>query len=115
MGSLLSCGNLAQLGNTGGLLKLTAGEVTPISQLHTPNAPTATVQVQGQVMEVAPLLQGGAYRLQDSSGSIWVLTTTTLPQVGENLQIKGEANYQRITIAGQDLGESYIRELERQT
>ncbi|WP_448562111.1 hypothetical protein [Trichothermofontia sp.] len=123
-GGLLSCGNLAQLDEPG-VVDVTAGEITPISQVLSQTQPDRSghaspgaslplpVQLRGQVMEVAPLLQGGAYRLQDRSGSIWVLTTASLPSVGETLRIQGEAHYQPITIAGQDLGEFYIRELDR--
>ncbi|WP_448572439.1 hypothetical protein [Trichothermofontia sp.] len=113
MGALLSCGNLAQRGEAEGLRDFPRGDITPISQLQQPRSTPATVHLRGQVMEVAPLLQGGAYRLQDTSGSIWVLTSTPLPPVGDTLQIQGEVRYQTITIAGQELGESYIQETER--
>lgn len=112
-GALLSCGNLAQPGDTDGLLDFPAVNVTPIGQLQPlPSTPT-TVYLRGQVVEVAPLLQGGAYRLEDTSGSIWVLTTAAPPAVGDTLQIQGETRYQNITIAGQDLGEPYVQETER--
>lgn len=112
-GALLSCGNLAQLGDMNGLMDLPPGDITPIDQLQQSRSTSATVHLRGQVVEVAPLLQGGAYRLQDTSGSIWVLTAAALPPVGDTLQIQGEARYQTITIAGQDLGESYVQEIER--
>lgn len=125
MGGLLSCGNLAQLVESSGPLDFTAGKATPISQILnqvqparsqniSPGAsPPTPTQLRGQVVEVVPLLQGGAYRLEDHSGSIWVFTPALLPQVGDVLQIRGEARYQPITIAGQDLGEAYVTEIER--
>ncbi len=112
-GALLSCGNLAQRGGADGLLDFPLGDITPISQLQQLRSTPAPVHLRGQVVEVAPLLQGGAYRLQDPSGSIWVLTSTPLPPVGDTLQIQGEARYQTIMIVGQDLGESYVQETER--
>jgi len=113
MGSLLSCGNLPPIREPNGLLDFTVVDTTPISQLQKPQPTTTVVHLRGEVGDVAPLLAGGAYRLQDSSGSIWVLTTGALPQVGETLLIQGEVRYQSIPIAGQDLGESYVRETTR--
>ncbi|UZQ54377.1 hypothetical protein OOK60_18200 [Trichothermofontia sichuanensis B231] len=124
-GGLLSCGNLAQRIESSSPVDFTASKATPISQILSqvhasrsrgisPGEATATqAQLRGQVVEVAPLLEGGAYRLQDNSGSIWVLTTAPLPQVGDTLHIQGEARYQPIVIAGQDLGEAYLMEIGR--
>jgi hypothetical protein len=87
--------------------------VTNIEQIHRDWQKKDTVYLKGTVENRAPFLQSGAYQLQDATGAIWVLTDSTLPNVGEQIIMKGQVTYQSIPIAGQELGEVYIKEIEQ--
>lgn len=87
--------------------------VTDIEQIHSNWQNKDTVYLKGTVENIAPFLQSGAYQLQDATGSIWVMTNSTLPNLGDQMVMKGQVTYQSIPIAGQELGEVYIKELEQ--
>ena len=108
LGGLLSCGRLTQYGVNDISLN-SGGNVTNIHDL-TQRDREATVYLKGKVTSVVPLLKQRAYQLQDSTGTIWVLTTQTGLQPGEQVLIKGDIRYQRILQAGKDLGEVYVEE-----
>lgn len=72
----------------------------------------STVQLQGNVSDRAPLIDGLLYQLQDGTGRIWVLTTRTAQPIGVPLHIKGQVRYESIPLNGQDFGEPYIEEQE---
>jgi len=98
-GGLASC----SLGSLG-------GSVTKIGDIQRRQKTDARVHIQGQVTNRAPFLTNGAYRLQDGSGAIWVIADQNLPNVGDELTIEGQLQYQSIPIGGQDLGEVYVLE-----
>jgi hypothetical protein len=105
---LVGCGKLGSLGFGG--FNLGGGNVTKISDLQqNPNADT-TVYLQGQVATRAPFLGSGAYKLQDATGTIWVIADKTLPNVGDTVSIKGQLQFQSIPLDGQELGEVYVQE-----
>ncbi len=87
--------------------------VTDIEQIHSNWQRKDTVYLKGTVENRAPFLQSGAYQLQDATGAIWVMTNSPLPNVGDQMVMKGQVTYQSIPIAGQELGEVYIKELEQ--
>lgn len=68
------------------------------------------VYLQGQVTNRAPLLSSGAYQLKDTTGTIWVFTNQTLPNVGDQVLIKGKLQFQSIPIGVQELGEVYVQQ-----
>lgn len=103
-GGLVSC-SLASLGELS-----MGGNVTKIGDIQQRRKTDDKVYLQGQVTNRAPFLTNGAYRLQDSSGAIWVIADQNLPQVGDELTIEGQVQYQSIPIGGQDLGEVYVLE-----
>jgi hypothetical protein len=74
---------------------------------------TSTVYLQGTVGKQAPLLKGQLYELKDATGKIWVLSSTQPLRVDSLIRIKGKVRYQKIEIAGQNLGEAYIEEQQR--
>jgi hypothetical protein len=86
--------------------------VTPIRDLPKQER-GATVYVTGRVSNPAPFLDSGAYQLQDATGTVWVLTPERLPTQGTEVTIKGQVEYQSIPIGMQELGELYIREIEK--
>ncbi|RAQ48629.1 hypothetical protein B9S53_02270 [Arthrospira sp. O9.13F] len=70
------------------------------------------IYIEGTVANLAPFVGAGAYQLQDSTA------TQPLPSVGEQMLIRGQVNYEQITVEGLpglDIGDFYIQELERIT
>ncbi|NET55880.1 MAG: hypothetical protein F6K47_06840 [Symploca sp. SIO2E6] len=88
-------------------------EVTKISDIPQNQEASATVHVLGEVITKAPFLGSGAYQLKDETGTIWIVTNQTLPEVGDGILLKGQLQYQSIPIGGQELGEVYIQEQEQ--
>ena len=74
-----------------------------------------TIYLRGRVIHRSPFLGSAAYQLQDSTGSVWIVTSNFLPTQGEELFIKGEVQYQSLLIEEQELGEFYIVELQQLT
>ncbi|MGB5961501.1 MAG: hypothetical protein WBG73_12625 [Coleofasciculaceae cyanobacterium] len=106
-GSPLGIGgiNLSQLGVN----------ITKISDIK--GNKQGTVYLQGQVATRAPFLEAGAYELQDATGGIWVVTKQTVPNVGDQVVIKGQLQFQSVPVKGQELGEVFVQqeqELSRQ-
>lgn len=104
LGGLYSCGSMVMVRDV---------PITPISELQQARDANSTVYLKGTVRSLAPFLEGGAYQLQDATGSIWVVTEHTLPAQGETIKIKGNITYQSIPVAGKELGEIYIKEIEQ--
>jgi membrane protein implicated in regulation of membrane protease activity len=93
-----------------------------IPVLNNPHNPHTTSQIEqqkpnteisliGKVINVAPFLRGGAYQLEDNTGSIWVITEEDLPTKGEQIKIKGIIKQENIVIETQDFSEYYLFEL----
>lgn len=111
VGGLLSCGQVALSGLSW------PGEQSqtpiPIAQLQQFPLAAEPIYLRGQVRDRVPFLASGAYQLQDETGSIWVYTEAALPAKGEEVWIQGQLEYESIIIERQQLGEIYIRELEK--
>lgn len=60
-----------------------------------------------------PLLDQWLYQLQDSSGHIWVLTSSPPPALGSTVSIQAVIHYEPILLGGEDIGEHYAEEQER--
>lgn len=108
--SLLSCGNLpaSQFNLNFNVAKI--GDVQQKRQVD------AEVYLRGKVENRAPFVGNAAYQLQDTTGSIWILTKQALPQLGDEILLKGKVRYQSIKLkelAGRDLGEVYVEEIEQ--
>lgn len=106
-GSNLGIGgiNLSQLGVN----------VTKISDIK--DNKQGSLYLQGQVATRAPFLEAGAYKLQDATGAIWVITKQTVPNLGDQVVIKGQLQFQSVPVSGQELGEVFVQqeqELSRQ-
>ncbi len=84
--------------------------VTKISDLK--QSKEAKVYLQGQVATRAPFLEAGAYKLQDATGTIWVITNQ-VPNVGDEVLIKGQLQFQSVLVNGQELGEVYLQQEEQ--
>ncbi|BCL37698.1 hypothetical protein [Nostoc sp. MS1] len=106
---LWGCDNLRISGLENG--NLTFGRnVTPIRDIKPTQNQQATVSVQGKVEEQVPLLQGRVYQVNDSTGTIWVVSKQDRLKVGESAVFKGKIRYESIPIAGQEFGEVYLIE-----
>lgn len=105
-----SCGNLP-------LSQLNLGfNVASISEIQQKRQVDSEVYLRGKVENRAPFVGNAAYQLQDGTGTIWVLTNKALPQLGDEVLLKGEVRYKSITLkelAGKDLGEVYVEEMEQ--
>ncbi|MCT7949106.1 hypothetical protein NG798_04845 [Ancylothrix sp. C2] len=102
LGAILGCGSFAQ-----------NMPVTNIADIRQNRSNYSTIYLKGRVENQAPFLGTGAYQVRDETGSIWVFTTQSLPNKGDEILLKGEVQYKSIPLAGQDLGEVYIDELEQ--
>ena len=69
------------------------------------------IYVAGEVIRTIPLINSGAYQLQDSTGKIWILTNTTLPSMGAKISVHGTIQYQELPFSEKEL---YLQELETQ-
>lgn len=72
-----------------------------------------TINLTGKVIQVAPFIANAAYQLEDPTGKVWVVTDRNLPQLGQQINIKGKIEYQSLPFAEQELGDFYIVELEQ--
>lgn len=109
-GALLSCGSLP-------LSQLNLGfNVATIGDVQQKREVDAEVYLRGKVENRAPFVGNAAYQLQDGTGKMWILTKQALPQLGDEVLMKGEVRYKSITVkelAGTDLGEVYVEEMEQ--
>lgn len=80
-----------------------------------PQKSERTIFLKGRVSQVAPLIDRGAYQLDDGTGKIWVVTSQTAPQLGEEINLRGKIKFQSLPFAEQELGELYLIELEQLT
>jgi len=107
---LLSCGHLPM-----SQLNLDSN-VTNIGDIQQKRQVDGEVYLRGKVENRAPFVGNAAYQIQDGTGKIWILTNQALPQLGDEVLLKGEVRYKSITLkglAGQDLGEVYVEELKQ--
>lgn len=110
---IVSCSG-SHLGIGGLKLSQLGVSVTKISDIK--DNKQGTVYLQGQVATRAPFLEAGAYKLQDATGTIWIITKQTLPNLGDEVVIKGKPQFQSVPVSGQELGEVVVQqeeELER--
>ncbi len=66
------------------------------------------VRVSGVVGDRAPLVDALLYELQDSTGSIWVLSSDTTAQPGDRRTVRGRLMFESILIDGDEQGEVYL-------
>lgn len=113
LGEIIGCNQLNSF-------RIAQMPVTPINELIQDQQPNEGTQIQaaiyyikGTVVDHAPFMDNGSYKLQDDTGTVWVLTNGSLPEPGVLITIKGQVEYQPISIGGQDLGELYVVEVEQ--
>ncbi len=72
-----------------------------------------TVYVEGEVLQLSPLLNGMAYEIQDPTGRIWIQTHRQDVSLGETVHVQGLLHRQDVSVGGQDFGEAYLEELRQ--
>lgn len=91
--------------------------VKKITDIKNPKQVNSTVYLKGNVGNQASFIGGGAYELQDTTGSIWILTKQPLPQKGDELIIQGKVEYQSMPLifaaGGKAVGEIYVQEQQQ--
>lgn len=106
---LVSCGGLSPY--TMNRIDLMTGvNVVNIRNLTHEQNTESTVYLRGKVIRQVPLVDWRVYQLQDTTGSIWVLSKKTNLRPQEQVLIKGKVRHQSIPIAGKDFGEVYLEE-----
>lgn len=83
--------------------------ITKVSEVHKQKT-HFTVHLQGKIGPQAPLLGQRAYELQDSTGSIWVVTREPIPASGTQVKVTGKVRYQQILLDGKDQGAVYVEQ-----
>ncbi|MBW4645770.1 MAG: hypothetical protein KME23_22745 [Goleter apudmare HA4340-LM2] len=106
---LSSCGQLPPSGLNLSNLRI-GSNITPIRDIQPEQDNQATVYVQGKVEKQVPLLQRWAYQINDSTGTIWVVTNQTGLEAGQEVVVKGKVRYKSIPLAGKEFGELYVEE-----
>ncbi|MEB3224879.1 MAG: hypothetical protein VKJ86_03650 [Synechococcus sp.] len=72
--------------------------------------PGVEVKVQGIVTQRVPLLEQGAYEIEDGTGRIWVITESPLPEQGMALAVSGQLQVHELQLQQQDFRELFIQE-----
>jgi hypothetical protein len=111
LAGLFGCSTLADLGIAVPYL----GDPPVTAIAHLAGKPKgALVYLRGVVEDQAPFLTGGAYRLQDESGTIWIRSNhSRLPQKGREIVVKGKIDLQNVPRGVQEESEVYVQELEQ--
>jgi hypothetical protein len=84
--------------------------VTLIQEIKPETDQESIVYVQGKVEKQVPLIKQWAYQINDSTGTIWVITDQPNLKEGEQVVIEGKVRYKSIPLADQEFGEVYIEE-----
>ncbi|MBH8562229.1 hypothetical protein I8748_08575 [Nostoc sp. CENA67] len=106
---LCSCGSLNMLGFQASNFNF-GSNVTPIREIKPQQNKQTTVYIQGKVEKRVPLIKRWAYQINDTTGTIWVVTNQSNLKQGAKVVIKGKVCYQSIPLANQEFGEVYIEE-----
>ncbi|MBD2251102.1 hypothetical protein [Nostoc parmelioides] len=84
--------------------------ITPIRNIKPTQNQQTKVYIQGKVEKQVPLLQRRVYQINDSTGTIWVVTKQNNLKPGESVVVQGKVRYKSIPIAGEEFGEVYLVE-----
>lgn len=69
-----------------------------------------TVAIAGTVAQRSALLEGWLYEIRDDSGSLWVMSDSSTPEVGEAATVQGVVRYEPIVVGDIDAGSVYLQE-----
>ncbi len=115
LGGLFSCNKITE-----SLFSISAAKNVPvrkISEIKNQKQVNSTVYLKGKVGNQASFVGSGAYELQDTTGSLWILTKQPLPQKGDELIIEGKLQYQSMPLifaaGGKAVREVYVQERQQ--
>lgn len=69
-----------------------------------------TVSIEGTVVQRVGILEGSLYQVQDDTGSLWVLSDSAGPEVGQLATVDGVVRYEAIVVGEIDAGDVYLEE-----
>lgn len=69
-----------------------------------------TVSIEGTVVQRVGILEGSLYQVQDDTGSVWVLSDSSGPEVGQLATVAGVVRYEAIVVGEIDAGDVYLEE-----
>ncbi len=101
LGAVSGCSQLARLGIG----------TTPIATVTENPTRHSDVWIRGKVVNQVGVFGQGVYELQDTSGSIWVITNQGIPAMNSTVTVRGKAQ-EGIVIGGRRFGVSLV-EVER--
>ena len=90
-------------------IRLANLSVTSIDALSQDKA-DKKVAVGGKVVQRSALLDGWLYQVRDDSGSLWILTDDTAPQINEAVVVEGLVRYEPIVVGEIDASDVYLEE-----
>ncbi|NJP08361.1 MAG: hypothetical protein HC866_01895 [Leptolyngbyaceae cyanobacterium RU_5_1] len=83
-----------------------------IQEIQNNSISGSTVYLKGLVGDRVPILGGMVYQLQDTTGTIWVLTTGQAPPQAQEVVIKGIPRFKSIPLNGKEHGSVYVEQQE---
>lgn len=89
--------------------QLTGQPVVSIDSLKRDQA-DETVAIAGNITQRVALLEGWLYQVQDETGSVWVVASSSEPEIGQSALIEGTVRYEAIVVESIDAGEVYLEE-----
>ncbi|MGD1865041.1 MAG: hypothetical protein ACFB0D_10835 [Phormidesmis sp.] len=97
-------------------IRLSRRAVVPIDSLMAERE-SDKVAVSGTVTQRAAILNGWLYKVEDDTGSLWVQTEQSEPEVGAIATVEGTVRYESIVVGEIDAGSVYLEEqaYEQQT
>lgn len=90
-------------------IRLASRAATPIDTLTQEKADDK-VAVSGTIVQRSAILDGWLYQIRDDSGSVWVLTDSSTPQLNESVLVEGVVRYEPIVVGEVDASGVYIEE-----
>lgn len=90
-------------------IRLLRRSVVPIDSLMA-DREADKVAVSGTVTQRAAILGGWLYEVSDDTGSLWVLTEASDPEVGAIATVEGIVHYESIVVGEINAGSIYLEE-----
>ncbi|MBW4472960.1 MAG: hypothetical protein KME45_21670 [Stenomitos rutilans HA7619-LM2] len=111
MMGLTGCVSFGEAQGSGGIqpVEFAIATNTIATLKQTPHV-NAIVKVKGQVGQRVPLLGKTAYELSDATGSLWVIATDAIPNLGDGVVVEGKLLYQTIQLNGREQGSVYLEQ-----
>lgn len=90
-------------------IRLAGRAAVPIDSIGLDQA-DKQVTIAGRVVQRAALLKGWLYEIQDETGSLWVLSDRSEPQIEAQVTVDGIVRFEPIVVGEIDAGSVYLEE-----